>query len=131
MSQQARKDTGPEVAVRRLLHRAGLRYRLDFPVPGSPRRTIDIAFPGPRVGVFVDGCFWHGCPRHKGVPIANREWWIAKIAANRARDAETSELLRQAGWSVLRVWEHESPGLALGEVEKLVRRSPQAVGTAG
>lgn len=95
--------------MRRLLHAAGLRYRLQVKVPGMPRRTIDIAFPGAKVAVFLDGCFWHGCPEHATQPKANAQWWREKLDKNMARDRETSELLAAAGWTVLRFWEHEAP----------------------
>lgn len=109
MSRQASRDTTSELAVRRLLHGAGHRYRLHRPVPGLPRRTIDIAFPGPRVAVFLDGCFWHGCPQHATSPKANAEWWRQKLNRNMARDQETTDRLVEAGWTVLRFWEHENP----------------------
>lgn len=108
MSRQARKDTGPELAVRRLLHRSGLRYRVNVPVPGMPRRTMDISFSRARVAVFLDGCFWHGCPQHATSPKANAEWWRTKLDRNMARDRETDEHLAGQGWTVLRFWEHES-----------------------
>jgi DNA mismatch endonuclease, patch repair protein len=107
MRAQAEHDTRPEVALRRLLHAAGLRYRLHRPVPGT-RREIDIAFVGPRLAVFVDGCFWHGCPDHGSVPRANAEWWAAKLAANCDRDRDTTRRLTESGWRVLRIWEHET-----------------------
>lgn len=109
MSRQNRRDTAPEVAVRRILHAGGLRYRVNVPVPGMPRRTIDIVFPRAKVAVFLDGCFWHGCPQHATSPKANAEWWRTKLDKNMARDAETTEHLTQEGWTVLRFWEHEAP----------------------
>ncbi|GGO52181.1 hypothetical protein GCM10012286_56600 [Streptomyces lasiicapitis] len=109
MSRQGSRDTAPEIAVRRLLHAAGLRYRVNVPVPGMPRRTIDIAFAKARIAVFMDGCFWHGCPDHATSPKANAEWWRAKLDKNMARDRETSRHLEAAGWTVLRFWEHERP----------------------
>ncbi|MFC9611989.1 very short patch repair endonuclease [Streptomyces sp. NPDC056938] len=108
MSRQARKDTAPEVEVRRLLHASGLRYRLHVRVPDMPRRTIDIAFTRAKVAVFLDGCFWHGCPEHATQPKANAEWWRAKLDRNMARDRETTEHLLADDWTVLRFWEHES-----------------------
>ncbi|WP_406352519.1 very short patch repair endonuclease [Streptomyces sp. NBC_00658] len=108
MSRQGSRDTAPEVAVRRLLHAGGLRYRVNVPVPGVPRRTIDIVFGKPKIAIFMDGCFWHGCPQHATQPKANAEWWRAKLDKNMARDRETTEHLRSAGWTVLRFWEHES-----------------------
>lgn len=107
MSRQNRRDTAPEVAVRRILHAGGLRYRVNAPVPGMPRRTIDIVFPKAKVAVFLDGCFWHGCPQHATSPKANAEWWRTKLDKNMARDAETTEHLTHEGWTVLRFWEHE------------------------
>ncbi|MEE4424771.1 very short patch repair endonuclease [Streptomyces bugieae] len=109
MSLQARRDTGPEMAVRRLLYASGRRYRLHQRVPGFPRRTIDIVFPGHKVAVFLDGCFWHGCPAHATHPKANAEWWRNKLDGNIARDRETTEHLTEHGWTVLRFWEHEDP----------------------
>ncbi|MER5840917.1 very short patch repair endonuclease [Streptomyces prasinus] len=106
MSRQGSRDTAPEVAVRKLLHAEGLRYRVNASVPGMPRRTIDIVFPRARIAVFLDGCFWHGCPQHATQPKSNAEWWRAKLDRNMARDQETSEHLRTTGWTVLRFWEH-------------------------
>jgi DNA mismatch endonuclease, patch repair protein len=108
MSLQRRAHTRPEIALRAELHASGLRYRIHVRVPGAPRRSIDVAFTRVRLAVFVDGCFWHGCPLHGTMPAANADWWREKIAANRARDLDTERLLASAGWTVLRVWEHES-----------------------
>ncbi|MFJ8883677.1 very short patch repair endonuclease [Streptomyces sp. NPDC102402] len=107
MSRQARRDTAPEVAVRKLLHASGYRYRLNERVPGMSRRTIDIAFTRAKVAVMIDGCFWHGCPEHATQPKANSEWWRNKLDRNMARDVETTEHLTAAGWTVLRFWEHQ------------------------
>jgi DNA mismatch endonuclease, patch repair protein len=126
MSIHPRRDTKPELAVRRRLHAAGLRYRVCLKVPGAPRRTIDIAFTKAKLAVFIDGCFWHGCPEHRGaVPASNSEWWKAKIDRNRARDLDTDELLRNAGWLVVRVWEHQDPAVAVARIvaELAVARS--------
>ncbi|GAB3240885.1 very short patch repair endonuclease [Kineosporia babensis] len=108
MRRQARQDTTPELELRRLLHAKGLRYRVGMKVPGMPRRTIDIAFTAVSVAVFVDGCFWHGCPEHATWPTANSEWWRSKIMRNQARDTETTNHLMANGWFVHRMWEHES-----------------------
>jgi len=110
MRLQRRRDTQPEVLVRRLLFAAGARYRVNYPVPRLRRRTIDIAFTRSRIAVFIDGCFWHGCPDHGTSPRANQEWWAAKIAANHDRDTTTTVHLADEGWLVLRFWEHEDPG---------------------
>ncbi|SCK15780.1 T/G mismatch-specific endonuclease [Streptomyces sp. LamerLS-316] len=109
MSRQARRDTKPEVAVRRLLHAAGYRFRVNARVPDMPRRTIDIVFTRAKVAVMIDGCFWHGCPVHATQPKSNAEWWREKLDRNMARDRETTEHLAAAGWTVLRFWEHEAP----------------------
>ncbi|MFJ2832091.1 very short patch repair endonuclease [Streptomyces sp. NPDC087263] len=109
MSRQPSRDTAPEVAVRRLLHASGLRYRVNVPVPGMPRRTIDIVFSKAKIAIFMDGCFWHGCPQHATQPKANATWWRDKLDKNMARDRQTTEHLAAEGWTVLRFWEHELP----------------------
>lgn len=122
MSRQNSRDTAQEVAVRRLLHAAGMRYRVNLPVPGMPRRTIDIVFTKAKVAIFLDGCFWHGCPEHATHPKANAEWWRSKLDKNIARDLETTEHLQAAGWTVLRYWEHEVPSVVAEEVRGAVFR---------
>ena len=118
-----RRDTAIEVAVRRRLHRAGLRYRVDYaPDPSQRRRRADIVFPKLRIAVYIDGCFWHGCPEHYTPPKSNTEYWQPKIVRNRARDAETNESLRSLGWTVLRYWEHEGADAIAGAVADVVRR---------
>jgi DNA mismatch endonuclease, patch repair protein len=121
MSKQARAHTEPEVTLRRLLHAAGLRYRVGLAVPGMQRRTIDVAFTRAKVAVFVDGCFWHSCPEHATFPAANKDWWAEKLAGNTARDAATTAHLESLGWRVIRVWEHES----MAEVAARVRAAVQ------
>lgn len=131
MSRQARRDTAPEVAVRKLLHASGFRYRVNARVPDMPRRTVDIMFTKAKVAVFLDGCFWHGCPLHATQPKANAEWWREKLDKNIARDKETSAHLEAAGWTVLRFWEHETPEEISAEVSVIVaRRRSQETGPA-
>ena len=125
MSRQGSRDTAPEVAVRRLLHAEGLRYRVNVPVPGIPRRTIDIVFPKAKIAIFMDGCFWHGCPDHATRPKSNAEWWRVKLDKNMARDQETTEHLRTAGWTVLRYWEHEVPNTVAEEIRSAVLHRKQ------
>lgn len=120
MKEQRRRDTKPEIALRSELWRRGLRYRVDHKVVGN-RRRVDIAFRRARVAVFVDGCFWHMCPDHSSLPKTNREWWLAKLEANVARDESTNAELERAGWTVVRIWEHEDTALAADRVEELVR----------
>lgn len=102
------RDNALERALRSALFREGLRFRVHYLISGARRRSIDVAFIGPRVAVFVDGCFWHGCPEHATWPARNAEFWRQKIEANRRRDVDTDILLRAAGWKVVRIWEHES-----------------------
>ncbi|MGW1213539.1 very short patch repair endonuclease [Streptomyces sp. NPDC002499] len=122
MSRQASKDTGAELAVRRLLHAAGLRYRVEYPVPGMARRRLDVAFTRAKVAVLIDGCFWHGCPVHATQPKANAEWWRQKLDRNIARDRETTAHLVAQGWTVLRFWEHEDPDSVAARVSATVER---------
>ncbi|MFI7596618.1 very short patch repair endonuclease [Actinoplanes sp. NPDC049681] len=121
MSRQRRRDTTPEVAIRKLLHARGFRFRVTMPVPGMPRRSIDIAFTRARVAVFVDGCFWHVCPVHRTSPAANSDWWSKKLATNQERDVATNEHLRDLGWRVVRIWEHEDPNEAADRIAATVR----------
>jgi DNA mismatch endonuclease, patch repair protein len=107
MSGIRRRDTAPEVALRRELHARGLRFRIHLPVPPAPRRSIDIALTRAHIAVFVDGCFWHSCAEHLHLPRNNREWWRWKLSTVTARDRDTDELLRSSGWTVIRCWEHE------------------------
>jgi DNA mismatch endonuclease (patch repair protein) len=117
-----RRDTEAEMALRRALHAHGLRFRVDRQVlPGRPRRA-DIVFVTAKIIVFVDGCFWHSCPRHRTLPKANARWWAEKLAANRRRDTHTNRELRKAGWHVERVWEHEAPAAAASRITKFVRK---------
>lgn len=123
MARQRTRDTNPEVALRRILHSRGLRYRLDRPLPGLPRRRADITFTRQRVAVFVDGCFWHACPEHGTWPKRNDEWWATKIRRNIERDRETDAHLRTYGWTVIRIWEHEAADEAADRVEEVIRRT--------
>lgn len=109
MARVRQRGTDVEIELRRALHALGLRYRLQVPLSRKPRRVADIVFIGARVAVFVDGCFWHGCPLHATWPKENAGFWRAKIEANRARDADTARRLRELGWEVIRVWSHEDP----------------------
>jgi DNA mismatch endonuclease (patch repair protein) len=119
MKSQRRRDTAPEVALRRELWRRGLRYRVDHRVVGR-RRRVDIAFTRARVAVFVDGCFWHSCPHHATRPKNNAEWWATKLQANVGRDRATDAELIASGWTVLRLWEHEPVDDAADRVEAAV-----------
>ena len=117
MQGNRRRDTTPELALRSALHRRGRRFRIQYPVPGRSRRSIDIAFTRVRLAVLVDGCFWHGCPMHGSSPKTNSTYWRAKVLRNQTRDAETDMALHEAGWTVLRIWEHASIEEAVALVE--------------
>lgn len=115
---QRRRDTAPELALRRALHSAGLRFRVDFPLPAIPRRRADVAFTRVELAVFVDGCFWHDCPQHGTRPKVRAAWWAAKLRQNVERDRDTNARLADAGWTALRFWEHEEMTQAAIEVRR-------------
>ncbi|MFC8190241.1 very short patch repair endonuclease [Cellulomonas sp. NPDC057328] len=102
MSRLRRRDNAPELAVRSLLHARGRRYRVVWPIPGQRRRTIEVAFTRRRLAVFIDGCFWRGCPQHGTSPKASAEWWRRKIETNQARDAGQERSAQRRGWTVMR-----------------------------
>lgn len=115
------RDTKPELALRRAVHGLGLRYRVSArPLP-AVRRTADLVFTRAKVAVFMDGCFWHGCPDHHTKSATNAEYWAAKLEGNRERDRETDRLFREEGWLVIRVWEHEDPSRAAVQIAETVR----------
>lgn len=113
------RDTKPELRLRRELHGRGLRYRVDLPLLGT-RRRADVAFTRAKIAIFVDGCYWHGCPLHGTSARSNRAFWANKIAVNQARDRDTDARLKAAGWTVLRFWEHEDPVEAANAVHAAV-----------
>jgi DNA mismatch endonuclease (patch repair protein) len=121
MARTRGRDGAVEKAVRSALHRRGLRFRVDEPIVPGLRRRADIVFRSTRVAVYVDGCFWHGCPEHRTWPRHNADWWRDKIETNIARDRDTDQRLRAAGWTVVHIWEHEDPGLAAEWIEGIVR----------
>jgi len=128
-------DTAPELALRRALHRRGLRYYKNRRPAPTLRAVADLVFVGARVCIFVDGCFWHGCPIHFSIPKRNGVWWAAKIEGNRARDDRHARALSDLGWLVVRVWEHDLKGGALlhtvdAVIEVVVSRSSRQVGAA-
>ena len=123
MSRLARRDTGPELALRRELHRRGLRYFVHRRPLANLRRQADVVFPRARVAVFVDGCFWHGCPIHGRREHRTNGWyWPEKIGRNEARDRDTNARLKAAGWTPIRIWEHDEPARAAVRIAAAVRR---------
>lgn len=124
MRANRRRDTGPERAVRSALHRRGLRFRVDHPIRvEGVKRAIrpDVVFPRKGLVLFVDGCWWHGCPEHSTVARTNSAYWQNKLAENRARDARHTAQLEAAGWTVVRAWTHEEPGAVADRVGELLR----------
>ncbi len=121
MQRQRRSGTEPEMAVRRAAHALGLRYFVNRrPLPNL-RRTADLVFPRAKVAVFVDGCFWHGCPEHGNKRYKENSWyWPEKIASNKRRDADTDRRLRSESWLPIRIWEHENPLDAVALIQEVV-----------
>ena len=117
------RDTSPELRLRAALHARGFRYRVSVrPLP-ELRRTADIVFPKERLAVFVDGCFWHGCPEHHRPAKTNSEFWGTKIVDNKRRDFETNRALSDRGWTVIRCWEHEDTGTVVDQIINALGRS--------
>ena len=112
------RDTKPELKIRSAAHALGMRYRVNAkPIPGL-RRTADMVFTKTHIAVFVDGCFWHGCPEHHTIAKTNAGYWADKFRKNRDRDAETDQALRDAGWTVIRIWEHEPVDSAVKRIHE-------------
>jgi len=123
MQGNRKRDTRPELAVRRAAHRLGLRYRVAArPLPHL-NCTADLVFPRARVAVFVDGCYWHGCPEHYRPPRTNPSYWGPKIARNQERDSWVTAELSSEGWTVLRFWEHDLADVAASTIAAAVRGS--------
>lgn len=120
MSKVRQKGTNAEMAFRRELYQRGLRYRVGYTVLKKPRRVADIVFLKQKIAIFIDGCFWHGCPIHATWPKQNAQFWKFKIDTNKARDVDTNERLHTLGWTVLRFWEHEETSTSAENVIKLV-----------
>ena len=121
MERQRRRDTHPELAVRRELHHRGIRFRVDVAPEPDLRMRGDLVWKGRKLVVMIDGCYWHGCPTHGTSPKNNAEWWRTKIGANVERDRRHDAVLRERGWTVLRFWEHESPVRVADAIETVVR----------
>lgn len=122
MAATPQRDTSAEMMVRKRLHSLGFRYHVDRLILEAPRRKADISFPRLKIAVFIDGCFWHGCPQHVTWPKKNGTFWRQKIDTNRARDQDTTKRLKALGWTVVRIWEHEDPILAANKIEKVIKK---------
>lgn len=131
MARVRQLGTDAELALRQEMYRIGLRYRVGYQVLKNPRRIADVAFPGRKIAVFVDGCFWHGCPGHATWPKRNAEFWRQKIEANRQRDTDTNAKLEAIGWMVLRFWSHESPIKAAELIACVVADTAPCAATSG
>lgn len=118
MSRVKDKNSKAEMALRSALHAEGLRFRIHRRIEGV---TVDIVFPGPRVAVFVDGCFWHGCPNHATFPKSNQKYWLPKLAENKKRDEKQTKHLQESGWRVIRVWEHDCSPPAANVVSQIMK----------
>jgi DNA mismatch endonuclease (patch repair protein) len=125
------RDTGPEVAIRRLLHARGLRYRVHHAPLASLRRRADIVFTRRRIAVFIDGCFWHACPEHGHAVRTNSDYWSPKLLRNVERDRETDAVLIAAGWTVLRFWEHLAPERVAQEIADVVAAASPPMSVRG
>jgi DNA mismatch endonuclease (patch repair protein) len=124
MSRMPRASTGPELLIRRELHRRGLRFRVNHRLlPGRP----DIAFTRVRLAVFIDGCFWHQCPQHCVMPRNNRDWWRAKLLRNVERDREKDAALARMNWLVMHFWEHEDSVDVVQRIEHVWRERRDAL----
>lgn len=123
MARVPRRDTAPELAIRRRLHAMGLRYYVDRPPLPGLRRRADLVFPRLHVAVFIDGCFWHGCPAHGNRPLHNGEWWRDKLARNQRRDRDTDRRLVEVGWTVFRAWEHDEPSEVAERISQRVEEA--------
>jgi len=118
-----RRDTSPELAVRRIVFAEGLRYRVDFAPGLNKLRRADIVFTRLRLVFFIDGCFWHGCALHSKPPKTNADYWGPKLGGNMQRDRETDEQLREQGWTVYRFWEHIGSAAIASDIIRLVREA--------
>lgn len=127
MRANRRRDTKPEQALRSALHAQGLRFRKDLPTRAGDRLIRpDVVFPRQRIAVFLDGCYWHACPEHGTSPRRNATYWSWKLERNVQRDLAVNEALADAGWRVIRIWEHEHPDAAAAQIAAHVRRARRA-----
>ena len=126
MRANRRVDTKPEIEIRSILHRRGLRFRKDYPIRLSNGRIVhaDIAFTRNKIAIFIDGCFWHSCPIHGTTPKSNRHYWIHKLRENRKRDILTTQELHAINWTVLRFWEHDTSTNVSNNIYDHITSSP-------
>lgn len=124
------RDNPAERAVRSALHKSGFRFRVHRKLLKGLHRTADITLVSLRVAIFVDGCFWHGCPMHATWPRRNARMWREKIETNRRRDRDTDQKLKSSGWSVIRVWEHERPEVAVRRMARVLKSRREALRSA-
>jgi DNA mismatch endonuclease (patch repair protein) len=125
------RDTSLELRVRRELHQRGLRYRVDIAPLKGLRSRADVVFTRRRIAVYLDGCFWHGCPVHGVIPTAHSDYWQPKLARNMERDRQATHALQDAGWTVLRFWEHEDTASVVEAIRAEVRGPAASTVSAG
>lgn len=131
MSRNRRRDTKPELLLRRSLHARGLRYRVDYRIRvGEITVRPDIVFTRRRLAIFLDGCFWHCCPQHGNIPARNQSYWVPKLERNRARDRAVTTALEWAGWTVVRAWEHEPTAEVAARILELLHGRDDAATAA-
>ena len=132
MRANRRADTKPEVALRKELHRLGYRYRKDFllTLTGGVKVRPDVVFTARKVAIFVDGCFWHVCPQHGRQPTSNEWYWTPKLRRNMERDRTVTTALQEAGWQVVRIWEHEPVGTAVTTIVDTLEHGFDSTGKA-
>jgi DNA mismatch endonuclease (patch repair protein) len=124
------KGTEAELKLRSALHARGFRFRVQVAPLAGVRRRADLVFPRIKLAIFVDGCFWHSCPTHRTQPKENAQWWATKLAENVRRDRDTDRLLKDAGWAVLRFWEHEDPDEAAARAAPIIKELYQALSSS-
>jgi DNA mismatch endonuclease (patch repair protein) len=122
LKQVRQRDTDCELAVRKVLHRRGFRYFVDRRAEPDIKVRADMLFPRTKLAIFIDGCFWHGCPEHRTLPRSNTDWWTNKFSQNRARDEQGTAALTNRGWTVLRFWAHEDPELVVDLIKSTIAR---------
>lgn len=127
METARQRDTSIEVRLARELHDLGLSFESNVAAIPGTRSRPDLLFATPKIAVFVNGCFWHGCPDHGTWPKHNAAWWRTKIEANRERDVKNDDVLTRAGWIVLRYWEHDDPRVAAREIAKRIGQLERCV----
>ena len=112
------KNTKPEITIRQLIWKKGYRYRIGHGLMGKP----DMVFPSYNIAIFIDGCFWHGCPKHYRMPSSNVKYWKQKISQNKKRDRKINKQLKKEGWKIIRIWEHDIKQNPEKTVKRIIKK---------